>query len=304
MNDKIFVMLPAYMDPDLGVTLTTMYENAENPENLTIAVGMSYFSENEIPKYTDIPEHQIHKLFWHAKNRPGTMKVRNILNSFYTDEQYYLSVDSHMIFAERWDTTLKQELNDLASIVEKDKVILINHDRSSKFFVSESKISPLFEIAGTGFKLVPEIENRFTRSDFLFAGLFFTYGNFAKDVGWIEDVNMIEEEPYMAFRSYVKGWDIYHNFISEQYAHNPKNYYNVVRNMKHIGWNKDPERYRVEVLIALIFNDYSHFAVKEASRTPAEWWNKIGLAEEYEKYKKLFVEYDVVNNIDSLAEKF
>ncbi len=303
MNDKIFVMLPAYIDPDLALTLTEMYTKADKPENLTIAIGMSYLDEKDIPKQTVVPNKQLKVLYWDAHNRPGTMRVRSLLNDFYTDEQYYFSIDSHMLFAEGWDTEIKKELNELSKMVENDKVILINHRRSCKFTIVKDKTYPLFTLKGSSFSISPTVEGRFARADFLFAGLFFTYGKFATDVGWIKDVNMILEEPYMSYRAYVNGWDLYHNLTDEVYTHSPLNYYDNVKKVGWIGWNPDPERYFVEVLFALLFNE-GYFAVENPVRTNQEWWNKIGLLKESEEYKKLFVKLKVLDNIEELAKKF
>ena len=305
MNDKIFVMLPAYIDPDLAITLTEMYTKADNPENLTVAVGTAYINPEDEPVQNVIPENQLKKLSWNAYDRPGTMKVRSLLNDFYTDEQYYLSIDSHMVFSDGWDTSLKKELNDLSNTVDNNKVILINHIRSCRFTVLNDDTRPLFTLKGSSIALSPDIDGRFARGDFLFAGLFFTYGNFAKDVGWIKDVNMVLEEPYMSFRSYLKGWDIYHNFTQEYYTHNPDNYYLALKNqVPPIGWNDDPERYFIEVLFAMLFNDNSIFAIEDPERTPDQWWNKVGLLREAQAYRNKFVEYDVLENIEDFAKKF
>jgi glycosyltransferase involved in cell wall biosynthesis len=121
-NDKIFVQIASYRDPELLPTIKDCLDNAKHPENLRICIAWQHAEEDEwdnLDEYKNDPRFKIMDI--HYKDAKGVCWARNRLQQNYTDEQYTLQLDSHHRFIENWDEELIGMFNQLK---EKPKIFL------------------------------------------------------------------------------------------------------------------------------------------------------------------------------------
>lgn len=222
MNNKIFISIAAYRDPELLPTLDNCLENADNPENLVFCIAWQHSSDDEwdtLKKYKkdkrfiiiDIPYNEAKGVCW----------ARNLIQTKYTNEQYYFQLDSHHRFVKSWDTKLKDMISFLqckgslkpvlsaylpSYFPDKDpkgrldEVWMLNIDR----FLPEGAVflrpQGLFD-----WRAVKEpVKSRFISGHFIF-----TIGSFAKEVPYDPDLYFHGEETSLAVRAFTHGYDLF-----------------------------------------------------------------------------------------------
>jgi len=322
---SIFINIASYNDPDLEKTLIGALDNADNPDSLFFAIAIQN-KEDLISDISFIPKNQTKVLRWNMDKRPGTVKVRNILDSFYDNQDYYLMLDSHMIFAKHWDTKIIAKLNAAKIVAGHNKVIISNamHHKDppiDSVIISRSLIVNSASSGFIDFRVQKELElneltdfnNGVYNTNILTCNNVFADGNFVIESGTDPYSHYFQEEPYMSFKAFMLGWDIY-GCLDHPIEHTPHNYYKYntfpgdvnpttrQTDIKQIfetraTFAKDSfinEFYRT---MTYIYNDpNSRFSIPNAVRNPKDFWECFGLEEKYEMWKDY---YDKMLNIDS-----
>ena len=105
---SIFVQIAAYQDYELPRTIIDCIKNSSKENTINFGVHLCYEQDNiSVPDLSNIK--------FEKSMSPKNMGVgigRNIANSFYDGEDYYLQIDSHMRFDPGWDKNL---INDYIS---------------------------------------------------------------------------------------------------------------------------------------------------------------------------------------------
>ncbi len=219
---KIFVSIAAYRDPELLPTLENLLENARHPEDLVICIGWQHSKEDKwdtLKKYKKDPRFKIIDIDY--KESKGVCWARSEIQKLYTDEDYYLQLDSHHRFTKDWDVQLKDLLHYLMCkghekpllsayipgyFPEKDpenrvnEVWGLNIDRfmpAGAIFLRPHHIDKFQELK----------EPFLTR--FISAHFIFTIGNFVKEVPYDPNLYFHGEESSLAARAYTYGYDLF-----------------------------------------------------------------------------------------------
>jgi len=104
-EEKIFISIASYRDPELKDTILSAIENAYSPKRLFFSI-ISQADENEHPDLSDIEDmvDGIEYVKINFKDSMGACWARGLaqkpLNSSY---KYFLQIDSHMKFTNSWD---------------------------------------------------------------------------------------------------------------------------------------------------------------------------------------------------------
>lgn len=114
INDKIFVSIASYRDPEIINTLDSLVKNCNQPQLLVVVV----FEQND--KYdkscSEISEKlkkngcKIEIIKCHYSEAKGPYYARAIIQQKYKNEDFYLQLDSHSRFVKDWDIKMKQML--------------------------------------------------------------------------------------------------------------------------------------------------------------------------------------------------
>jgi hypothetical protein len=309
--DKIFINIAAYRDPLLLRTLHEALDNADNPNDLIFGIGMQY--EEEIyPDLSFVPQEQLRIIKYDIDNRPGVTKIRHEISSIaYNNEKYFLMIDSHTKFEMGWDTWLKESLDNLG---EKSIISGLGHIENGKILLAKSIVEQgRRELAFVRQNYLQDINDddigSFIRCPYIVCGFMFTYGSFVRDVGFDEYSQFGSEEPYLSWRAFMSGWDIYHTSYWP-IVHAPDEYYEAAwgGHENRTFLRKESESiFKIHRLVqqslAYVYNDYSIYAIKNPKRQPIDWFLANGHTKsDYSKIKDYFdkmihnqpTDYDII----------
>lgn len=294
----IFAMIPAYRDPVLLDTLETMYSNADNPDRIFSAIGAQYDDHMAMPDISKFNPKNIRKLEIHPDGRPSVYRLRHILNQLWFGEDYYLSIDSHTIFKQGWDS----ELIDMLESFTDPKTIIAGYEEDPLTEGSKFWLRPQMSLSqedlddGPWLRMLGATEEpwngeRFMPGKYLQAGMFFTRGEFSKDIRWGKLWQAEQEEPFLTFESFMKGYNLQIHLHEHPFTHEPKRYYDAVYNSKPNSpkrdfvdsWSfmKDDRRIvRSHIMQAYLYNK-GPFKIENAHRTPKDFWKEHGLIDSY-----------------------
>ncbi|MBV1775700.1 hypothetical protein KSF73_08205 [Burkholderiaceae bacterium DAT-1] len=250
---SIFISIASYCDVLLSQTISSALRNADHPDDITFGIVDQNFERTIIDEPLMHPTH-MNYVFIHYKETLGLGWARTLASSFYDEEDWYLQIDSHMIFDKSWDTILIQQATHAQKF--NSKCIL-------------SSFPPKFEISGTGLIKYPtkgkilahvltrgqtldgehsllRYEGKHFNSQRLIlgahvaGGCIFARGDLFLEMPYDPFMYFSEEEQAIAIRSYTHGWDIFHITDNPIYhLYNTEDGKKGAENGRPMHWNKD-----------------------------------------------------------------
>lgn len=216
-NEKIFVSIASYRDPDVTNTIADILEMADDADNVVLGVCLQDTEEAlaSFP-YRDHPN--IRLLAVNYMDTHGVSYARSrIQEELYQDEKYYLQIDSHSRFSKGWDTYLKAAL----ASCKVAKPILSTYP--NPFEADDEDKRYLKEVKSNGIVYQRFDDNghlqvrgaRIIESDvpvpgvWIGAGFVFAYGRWIDEVPYDRDIYFKGEEDSLHLRSYTHGWDVF-----------------------------------------------------------------------------------------------
>ena len=220
-NGSIFVSIASYCDTQLIDTLKSLYNEAINPERITVGVNIQDTEEayNKLKEY-NFPNLKI--IFTPKEQAKGVVYARNrIKNELVGNEDYFLQVDSHSRFRQAWDAILINQYNS----IEQPKVILTtypNHFEVPDYEKQYLKLSNNTPLRIRRFLQETSLddnrcvaENLPTLRDYevvdtrwVAAGFLFTRREWLQEVKIPDNIKFNGEEDFQTFLSYLKGWNL------------------------------------------------------------------------------------------------
>ena len=282
---KIFISIASYEDPGLVDTIKSAIDNASDPENLIFGICLQY--ENE-PNLNFLPKKQKRILSYDPNNRPGVNRVRYILKSMMLDEDYFLQIDAHTKFDKNWDLYLINCFNWIS--LKKENIILSAHLSDSFQTNLASLTFKVSKLNEKNFNLdVHEIEiptEQYSQSYYLRCNFIFTDNKTINQIEYDKHTQSIQEESYLSFYLYMKGYVIYNlngycPLIHDNLSYNKLLYGEEYPKQKNWGTYVDTWEELSGINMAYIYNDYSKFAIKDSSKKIEDFWSDIGLIDEY-----------------------
>lgn len=221
--DQIFVSIASYRDTETSPTILDLYQKAKNPENISIGLCLQH-DTNEIQISPNIPNIKILEYNW--RQSQGTCWARhNIQKLLFSDENYYLQLDSHHKFCEHWDEILIQILKQLKNICNKpiiggycpsykpgqiydpqDRPMQINcfsdfTDQGDLMFYPRT----IRDVKTLQEKQILTISARFLSGHFIFSE-----SSFIKECPYDPNMYFRGEELSLSARAYTHGYDFFH----------------------------------------------------------------------------------------------
>ena len=222
MNDKIFISIAAYRDPELLPTIRDCIRRADNPENLVFAIAWQRNKEDEwdtLEELADDPRFKIIDIDY--KDSLGTCWARNLAQKEYTDEQYTLQLDSHHRFARGWDTTCKKMIADLQGLGHKKPLLTAYLPSYNPENDPQDRVQEVWKLNFDRFTpegvifMLPAIMDDWkekaypTPTRFFSAHFVFTLGEWNKEVVYDPNLYFHGEEITLAVRSHTHGYDMF-----------------------------------------------------------------------------------------------
>lgn len=131
---SIFIAVPGFQDEEFIPTIEDAFAKAENPQD--VYIGSRYLStfNDELDNLEEwATNHQyadnikIELVLVNENNRFqvfGSTKGRQGSANFYADQDYFLSIDSHCLFGNHWDTELIRLHTEAKEATNNDKTII------------------------------------------------------------------------------------------------------------------------------------------------------------------------------------
>ena len=91
---SIFVSIASYRDDQLQKTVKSLYDNADNKEDLVIGIISQDLRGKH--KRVDWLKDQVKFIEMHAKDAKGAGYARKLAMELYNEEDYFFQIDSHM----------------------------------------------------------------------------------------------------------------------------------------------------------------------------------------------------------------
>jgi hypothetical protein len=247
-NDKIFIQIASYRDPQLLPTIEDCINNAKYSENLIFCIAHQYSNDDEfskdIDKYRDDPRFRIIDILY--KDAKGACWARNLIQQKYENEGYTLQIDSHHRFAKNWDEECINMIKQLQDKGHK-KPLLTSYipsfnpendpaERNQEpwwmtfdRFIPEGAIFFLPAAIPGWEDMTEPVPARFYSAHFCF-----TLGQFAKEVQHDPLMYFHGEEISIAVRAYTHGYDLFH-------PHKVVAWHEYTRKGRTKQWDDDPD---------------------------------------------------------------
>jgi hypothetical protein len=223
MNDKIFIQIASYRDPQLLPTLRDCISKAKFPENLIFSISWQHSNDDEWDNLNEFSGDTRFKIVdIDHRDSKGACWARNQLQQNYDGEKYTLQLDSHHRFIENWDEELIIMYEDLRS-KGYEKPLLTSYissfnpdnDPDGRMMVPWKMNFDRFIPEGAVFFLPASINNHKELTEpiparFYSAHFAFTTGQFVKEVPHDPEYYFHGEEISIAVRAYTWGYDLFH----------------------------------------------------------------------------------------------
>jgi hypothetical protein len=222
---SIFISIASYRDDQLTKTVSSLFENASNKDDLFFGI-VSQDVSGRHPKFPYIPYGNIKQKNIHARDAKGAGYARKLAMELYDGQDYFFQVDSHMRFVKDWDKKIIKMLEQAQKIQKSKKVILSQFPAPYNLLTTGEEYYPKGDPdfwdepswtsvvntwqgvwAGNREKMKDKSKPHYSHT--VLAGLLFAPGSIVKEIPYDERISFMGEELCFAIRAYTRGWHIY-----------------------------------------------------------------------------------------------
>lgn len=250
---SIFISLASYREPELRFTIESAIRNASKPEELYFGV-YSQVEDGEHPDLSDIPN--LTEVVVPASEARGPGYARAQVMKMFGDQDYFLQIDAHSIFAKDWDIRVVNLYNKIRRETKNDKVIIsfwgkpymrdfdtneviLGVYQNGDWDVNVPHYTELvrYKESWIGSRVEIPRSMNYHESACALGGFIFADKRIVDEVPYDEDVAWTGEEIMFSVRAYTRGWKIY----------SPKMlllYHNYERHDNPRVWNDKPENWK------------------------------------------------------------
>jgi hypothetical protein len=254
---NIFISIASYRDIELKWTVKSAIDNATNPENLFFGIVYQGI-ESEMPDFSYVKNIKIIKM--HPKDARGAGYARSRAMELYSDENYFLQIDSHTRFVQGWDLIAIDQLSRAKNISGHNKTILsyfpapfepernggmniIKNHPKIRPYPTRQKISLNKRKQWTAerFEFEDKLKENPELSQTILGGFIFCDGAIVNEVPYDPEISFFGEEVCFAMRSWTRGWDIYSPSKNIVYHFYSRGGYEKIwkdRNLRGLSWKE------------------------------------------------------------------
>jgi hypothetical protein len=316
----IFITIPSYEDSDLLPTIQDAIAKAANPESLYFAIALQYkkIPLPDLSEYYDNPNFSF--ISYDVDTRPGVNQVRHNLLKFYNGQDYYMMIDSHTRFMQDWDRVIIDDYKNLQS-KEHNKIAFSRHmdampgemcicnteEYNRVGFCHGHDRIPRWQLghAGNGdidiltlhsiidVVIDESLTNQdFAKTHYVSCSFLFVDAVYIDEVGILDNLSYLGEEPSQGIRAFYAGWDVYAPMKTAYIQHNSSRYdmelygkesgtFQKMYATSNDYYNNDANQ---QSLINLYINNTGEYRIKNPSRTPKDFFTAVGLGDKFNQY--------------------
>lgn len=234
-NNKIFVQIASYRDPELIPTIDDMITKAKNPKNLIFGICWQYDETEDITIFDSNDNFRISK--YHYSESQGLGWARNKTNQLYRGEKYTLQIDSHHRFVQDWDEIVLQDYKQALKVSKKPIITTYctpfnPKDCSCKYDPTPCLMSQYEFSADKLLMSMPwyiqdyKERTKVIRARTLSGHFFFVDGKFIEEVPYDPDIYFggYTEETTLSVRAYTNGYDFFSPYRMVMWHEYTRNY--------------------------------------------------------------------------------
>lgn len=223
-QQKIFVQLASYRDPQLVPTMRDMLEKADNPQNLYFGICWQRDENESLEEFANHP--QVRYQDYHYSKSKGLGWARFQVSKLWDKEPFILQLDSHHRFSKHWDTMMLQDYHQ--SSYYSNKPLITTYltpfevkEYEEKGYKSLNKTPCLmsqYEFSSDKLLMsmpwyIQDFEQRrkVIKSRTISGHFIFTSSKFLKEIPYDPDIYFggYCEETTMSLRAFTHGYDFY-----------------------------------------------------------------------------------------------
>lgn len=318
LNKKILISIAAWEDDGLVETMHKAIKTANNPENIVFGLGLNYEKEPDFSSIKNIIKIVRDKDI--ADGNPGIIRIRDEIRKLVTDETYFLGIDAHCDFIDNWDVNL---INDIEELTENNKKVIISRQATALVEEKAERITKWniqaydkgFNIFGHPFIVTKDylknnnlmVNNKYFLNHYISCNFIFAKTNSFEEINFPNYHRFPFEEPEQSLTTYCNGYDIVSplseyiytyagNDIKYKFPYDEK-WWNFIGTDKNNPahwekiWINDSSDMTKEVQKLLIFGENKYYSLKKSKRSTDDFYNAIGLYDEYVKVKNNFTSW-------------
>jgi hypothetical protein len=266
-EDKIFISIASFCDEELVPTLVNALENAAHPERFVFGICFQDHEET-IQAFPFLHDPRFKIIHVKPEDSKGCCWARAQIQQLYTDEKYYLQLDSHHRFVKDWDLYCIEWLAQCDSAKPILTGYMIRYEKGEEYEHEQVpyKLKAEKFYDNNKLRLSPDLIDDYLQWNsplptcFLSAHFLFTYGEWVTEVPYDPELYFEGEEDTLAVRSYTHGWDLFHPHRAIVY-----HYYTRSDSPKHHQVHENWHEYnrialdRMRKLLGIIPNDHLDF---------------------------------------------
>lgn len=129
MNKTFFISIASQDDEELQHTVKYIYENADNPNNITVGIGLTAMKRKNFKVVKKLAK-QYNVVFKFVKQKKNDLSVlgigkgRSLAASLYNNQDYMIQIDCHSFFDYSWDTKLLSLYEDASKLLDNNNFVL------------------------------------------------------------------------------------------------------------------------------------------------------------------------------------
>lgn len=227
----IFVSIASFRDKELIKTVNSCLAKAKHPDNIRIGICWQYDEKEDLTAFDNLIQVESHKVYWKDVEGSVCWARHLIQDKLFRNEEYYLQIDSHTLFAQDWDELLLEMYKSLPT----DKAVIsvgppYYYDETAEGALPPEPWDENIEVVGDikfetiikkqkldsfgngffvyGFLPADDISKPIPARH-ISAALLFTTGKWVKEVPYDPNLYFHGEEGSLALRSFTNGYDIY-----------------------------------------------------------------------------------------------
>lgn len=218
-NNKIFVSIASYRDPELQFTIDTLLKNADEPDKVSIGLCQQHYPG----QFIRFDNPAIRYVNYRCTDSQGACWARSKAMKLYRGEEYFLQLDSHIAMVEHWDTLIREQMamarqmspNKLlfgiypVAYEIKDGVRTFKDPYAIKTIIKNNKPGELPAGHGAGVNKSPYP----TPCPYINAGLMFGDGSFCVECPYDPEIYFSGEELLNTLKAFTHGYDLFNPVV-------------------------------------------------------------------------------------------
>ena len=223
INQKIFVQLASYRDPQLVPTIRDMLLKADNPQNLQFGICWQKDDTESLEEFADHPQVR-YQTFSYTESE-GLGWARSKVTELWDSEPYTLQLDSHHRFAKGWDTMMLEDYEQALTMSKKPIIsTYLTPFNVEQFDKDENNLEQIpslmsqYEFSSDRLLMsmpwyIQDWKERNTviKARTISGHFFFVKSEFLKEVPYDPDIYFggYTEETTMSVRAWTNGYDFF-----------------------------------------------------------------------------------------------